>query len=213
LGITDLHGSNKALTRILDHAGPVDAVLLGGDITHFGSPDEAEDLVRLARRSQATVLGVAGNCDSREIDARLVELDVSLHGRGVLLGTLGLHGLSAIPPWITKMYQTTEGQLAASLEAGYGQVRGAGRHGVLTHVPPLGLSVDRVFFGRHVGSWALREFVDQNAPSLVVCGHIHEARGIEQIGPTTIVNCGHALRGHYAVVDVDEQIAVELRLA
>ena len=89
----------------------------------------------------------------------------------------------------------------------------ARHHGVLAHVPPRGLSVDRVFFGRHVGSKALRAFVDERAPSLVVCGHIHEARGVARIGPTAIVNCGHALRGNYALVDVDEEVTVELRRA
>ena len=213
LGITDLHGSREALARILAHAGPVDAVLLGGDVTHFGSPGDAEQLVELAKESGATVLAVAGNCDSAEIDERLVHLGVSLAGRGVALDTLGLHGLSAIPPWKRKMHQSTEEELAATLEAGYAELPDARHHGILAHVPPHGLSVDRVFFGRHVGSRALRTFVDEKAPSLVVCGHIHEARGVERVGPTTVVNCGHALGGHYALVDVDRKITVELRRA
>lgn len=76
LGITDLHGSLRALDRILAHAGPVDAILLGGDITHFGTPDDAETVVRLARDAAATVVAVAGNCDSADIDERLTHLDV-----------------------------------------------------------------------------------------------------------------------------------------
>ena len=211
LGITDLHGSREALTRVLTHAGPVDVVLFGGDVTHFGSPDEAEQLVELAKASGATVLAVAGNCDSAEIDERLIRLGVSVAGRGVTLDALSLHGLSAIPPWISRMYQATEEQLAAALEAGYAQLPDARHHGVLAHVPPHGLPVDRVFFGRHVGSRALRSFVDEKAPSLVVCGHIHEARGVVRVGRTTVVNCGHALRGQYALVDVDREITVELR--
>lgn len=210
LGITDLHGSREALSRILAHAGPVDVVLLGGDVTHFGSPDQAEQLVELAKASGATVMAVAGNCDSAEIDERLVRLGVSIAGRGVALDSLSLHGLSAIPSWIRRMYQTTEGELAAALEAGYAQLPDGRHHGVLAHVPPHGLPVDRIFLGRHVGSKALRAFVDEKAPSLVVCGHIHEARGVVQVGPTTVVNCGHALRGHYALVDVDHEITVEL---
>jgi len=211
LGITDLHGSREALARILAHAGPVDVILLGGDVTHFGSPADAEQLVELAKQSGATVLAVAGNCDSAEIDERLVRLGVSLAGRGVVLDALSLQGLSAIPPWISRMYQLTEEELAAALEAGYAQLPDVRHHAVLAHVPPHGLSVDRVFFGRHVGSRALRTFVEEKAPSLVVCGHIHEARGVVRVGPTTVVNCGHALRGQYALVDVHHEITVELR--
>jgi Icc-related predicted phosphoesterase len=70
-----------------------------------------------------------------------------------------------------------------------------------------------VGFGRHVGSKALRAFVDRTEPSLVVCGHIHERRGIERIGRTTLVNCGQASKGHYALVDVETEIGVELRRA
>ena len=48
--ITDLHGATAALERILDHAGQLDAVLLGGDITHFGSPIDAQRAVEVAQR-------------------------------------------------------------------------------------------------------------------------------------------------------------------
>jgi Icc-related predicted phosphoesterase len=211
LGITDLHGNQRTLERILAEGGPVDAVLLGGDITHFGSPEGVEESVRLAGASGGTVLAVAGNCDSAKIDQRLVELGVSLDGRGVQLGALGVHGVSAVPPWIPKMYQSTEEELGAALEAGYAEVARAADHCVLAHVPPRGLRVDRVFFGRHVGSRALSAFVERREPALVVCGHIHEGRGIERVGRTTVVNCGYGAKGHYALVEVDQEVRVELR--
>ena len=213
LAVSDLHGKHGALERIVADAGPADVILLAGDVTHFGSPDDAEKTVSLARASGATVLAVAGNCDSARIDERLVALGVSLHGRGVHLEPLGVHGISAIPPWIFRMYHFTEEELAAALEAGYAQVAEARHHCVLAHVPPHGLSLDRVLFRWHAGSKALRTFVDQRGPALVVCGHIHEGRGIERIGRTTVVNCGHAAKGNYAMVEVDHEVTVELRRA
>ena len=48
---------------------------------------------------------------------------------------------------------------------------------------------------------------------LVVCGHIHEARGLERTGRATIVNCGHARRGHHALIDLATKPRVELRKA
>lgn len=210
LGITDLHGNHRKLERIVAEAGPVDALLLGGDITHFGSAEAAEEAVGLARASGGVVLAVAGNCDSAQIDQRLVELGVSLHGRGVRLGTVGLHGVSAVPPWISKMYQSTEEELGTALEAGFAEVAGAAHHCVLAHVPPHGLGVDRVLYGGHVGSKALRTFIEQRGPALVICGHIHEGRGIERVGPTTVVNCGYAAKGHYALIDVDHEVTVAL---
>jgi Icc-related predicted phosphoesterase len=208
-----LHGNLAALERILADAGPVDAILLGGDITHFGSPADAQAAVRLAQTSGAAVLAVAGNCDSPEIDRHLVQMGVSLHARGVSLDAIGLHGLSAIPPWRAGMHQFTEEELAAALEAGFAQLGGAAKHGMLVHVPPHGLSLDRIVLGRHAGSTAVRAFVEKAEPCLVVCGHIHESAGVEQLGPTTVVNCGYAAVGHYARIDVDDQVKVGLHRA
>jgi Icc-related predicted phosphoesterase len=166
-----------------------------------------------AKASGARVLAVTGNCDSPAIEERLVRLDVSLHHRGVLLEATGWHGMSAIPHWKSGMHQFTEEELAAALEAGYAQVQGARRHCVLSHVPPHGLSVDEVHSGRHAGSTALRRFVDETGPCLVVCGHIHETRGLERLGPTTVVNCGLGAAGNYALIEADDEVTVDLRCA
>jgi Icc-related predicted phosphoesterase len=203
LCITDLHGSGAALSRIIDDAGPVDLILLGGDLTTFGTPDEAESLVRLACQAGPPVLAVAGNCDSPEIDRRLDRLGVGLHGRGRVIGGLGVHGLSAIPPWKPHMYQMTEEELAAALEAGRREIGGAERHVILSHAPPRDGSLDQIHFGCHVGSTALREVIERTRPALVVCGHVHEGRGVEMLGPTTVVNCGAASHGYYAVARVE----------
>ena len=211
LCITDLHNEQPALGRILAHAGPVDLILLGGDLTNFGSPANAEDLVRRSQDSETTVLAVAGNCDSAEIDRRLIELGVALHGRGVLHQGIALHGLSAMPPWRSDMYQFTEGQLAEFLQAGYAQIEGAQHHVVLSHPPPCDTTLDRTSRGRHVGSKALRTFIDRKQPHLVICGHIHEARGMEKLDRTTVVNCGLAAAGYYAIAEVDDEVQVTLR--
>jgi uncharacterized protein len=44
----------------------------------------------------------------------------------------------------------------------------------------------------------------------VLCGHIHEARGVDHIGRTPIVNPGPVAAGHYAVVMVDDAVTVAL---
>lgn len=213
LCITDLHGRLAMLTKILAVAGPVDAVLFGGDITDFGSPIEVDRIIGLAQQSQARVFAVAGNCDSAEIDRRLVELGVSLSGRSEILGSIGFHGVSGMPPWKKGMYQFTEEELARLLRAGYETVREQPRI-ILAHVPPYGTPLDRTFFGCRAGSTALRAFIEQTEPLLVICGHIHEGRGIDHLGPTTAVNCGPAARGDYALAEIGEaghRVAVELR--
>jgi Icc-related predicted phosphoesterase len=210
LGIADLHGSPAALERILAAVGPVDLVLLGGDLTNFGSPADAERLVRQAQAAGTKVLAVAGNCDSPKIEQRLVELEVSLMGCGLIHDGVGLHGLSAMPPWRGDMYQLTEEELAEALQAGYAQIAGAEHHVVLSHPPPHGGTLDRTSMAKHVGSTALRRFIDETQPELVICGHIHESRGVENLGQTTAVNCGPAAAGFYALAEVGDELRVDL---
>jgi len=212
--ITDLHGRLDALQRILADAGHPDVVLLGGDITNFGSPSDAARVIQVAQQQAPTVLAVAGNCDSAAIEQELDRLGVALHGRGFLCGGVGIHGLSAIPPWKRGMYQLTEEELEAALQRGYAAIEGARQHVLLAHVPPQGMKADRTFFWVHAGSEAVRSFIDRVQPALVFCGHIHEGRGIETSGRTTVVNCGFAGRGEYATAELaDDDVYVVLRSA
>jgi len=224
LCITDLHGSRKALERILEAAAPVDIILFGGDITHFGTPARVEPLITRAVETGAKVLAVAGNCDSAEIDRHLDALGVSLSGTGLVFDELALQGLPAMPPWGHTMYQFTEEELAEKLEAGYAKIADAASdesttHIVLSHAPPRGGRLDRTRLFQHVGSTSLRRFVDERQPALVFCGHIHESRGIERSDATTIVNCGVGKSGYYGLADVTpggstgDSIAVEIHRA
>lgn len=214
LTITDLHGQAAVLERILKAAGEVDAILMGGDLTTFGEPEDAMRLVRQAQAIGPPVWAVAGNCDSARIDQELAELGISLQGRGLVVQGIGLHGLSAMPLWRGDMYQFSEEELASLLAAGYAQIAGAACHVVLSHAPPRGVC-DRTRFFQHVGSTALRAFIERTQPALVLCGHIHEARGVDRIGSTVVANCGAALAGFYAIAEVNEaaEVKVELRRA
>jgi len=209
LAIADLHGKLENLEQILRVVRPVDVVLLAGDLTHFGTPEQAEQIVRQAQAVCPTVFAVAGNCDCREICDRLRKVGVSVHGVGKRVGEVGFHGLAAIPTWKTGMYQMSEDELAEVLQAGLADVAGAPVRVLLTHVPPYGTSLDRVFLGRHCGSRALRQFVETHRPALLVCGHIHESAGVEDFGPTVMVNCGPAARGSYALVDLVVRTAAD----
>lgn len=214
--LSDIHGNRSGMLRILEDAGPADVLVLAGDLTHFGGPDDADPIVRLARDACDTVFAVAGNCDSRDIDDRLAELGVSLMRQAVVHQGAAFYGLSAMPIWMGNMYEMTEAQLAAALRDGHRQLDGAGEgltEVIVAHPPPRDCRVDRTRSGQHVGSTAVREWIEQKQPSLVVCGHIHEGRGTDTIGPTRVVNCGAAFQGYYAVVELGETIDIELREA
>jgi Icc-related predicted phosphoesterase len=64
------------------------------------------------------------------------------------------------------------------------------------HTPPANTPLDEMPRGRHVGSTALRAFIEQHAPPLTLHGHIHESPGLSgcyatRLGSTWSINPGH----------------------
>lgn len=209
--VVDVHDRFDAVADALARTGPVDVLVVGGDITTFGTPEDAERAVELWRPLAPRLLAVAGNCDSPEIDARLVELGVSLDARGVVIEDVGLFGVSAAPhSRLRTPYEVPDDELARRAQSGLADIDGARISIFCPHAPPYDTSCDRLRSGEHVGSPALRAFVEREHPDLLLCGHIHEARGIDEVGQTRVVNPGPIASGHFALVDVDGDAAVEL---
>jgi Icc-related predicted phosphoesterase len=207
----DVHGRFDAVPRALWEIGEVDAIVIGGDITLARSRDEAVSAIEAWRALAPQLLAVAGNWDSPGIDDSLVELGVSLDGRGLVLGDVGFFGVSAAPKSSLRTpYELDEEELERRIEQGFAAVRDSRVQILCAHAPPSGTTCDRTRSGRHVGSTAVRAFVEREQIDLVLCGHIHEGRGIDEIGTTRVVNPGPAMAGHYALVEIDDSVIVSL---
>jgi hypothetical protein len=209
--LVDVHDRFDAVPRALALIGAVDLLIVGGDITTGGTPDDAARAIEEWRPLAPNLLALAGNMDSPAIDARLAELGVTLDGRGTAYGDVGVFGVSAAPvsPLRTP-YELDEDELARRIAAGFEAVKSCRVRIFCPHAPPRGTACDRLRSGEHVGSAAVRTFVESEQPDLVLCGHIHESRGTDRIGRTRVVNPGPVAGGHYAVVEVDAEVAVEL---
>lgn len=209
--VADVHENHAAVAHAVNAAGIADLLIIGGDITTAGTADEAAQAIEGWRSLAKRLLAVAGNMDSAAIDARLASLGVALDGRGVVMGDVGLFGVSAGPksPLHTP-YEITEEQIAARIEAGFAEVKDCRVKIFCPHAPPKDTACDRIHSGLHVGSTAVRALIERTQPDLVLCGHIHESRGEDLIGKTRVVNPGPVTAGHYAVVDVGETLAVRL---
>jgi Icc-related predicted phosphoesterase len=209
--VVDVHDRFDAVAEARGRTGPVDVLVVGGDITTFGTPADAERAIAEWRPLAPRLLAVAGNCDSPEIDARLVELGVSLDARGVVIDGIGFFGASAAPhsPLHTP-YEVPDEELGRRADAGLADVEGARVRIFCPHAPPHDTACDRLRSGEHVGSPALRAFVDREQPEVLLCGHIHEARGMDDIGRTRVVNPGPVASGHYALVEAGDGVSVEL---
>ena len=210
LALTDIHGAYDTAASILERVAP-DLLIIGGDLTTVGSVAEAEAALRRFQLLVPALYCVAGNMDLPAHDDLFVRMGISLNGHGVRLGDLGLCGASAAPhSKLRTPYERSEEEIERTLRAGYGALSGCRKVIVVPHAPPFGTRVDILHSGIHVGSSGVREVIEDLSPDLVLCGHIHEARGEDRIGATKIVNCGPAMNGSYAVVEADEEILVGL---
>lgn len=210
LAFADIHGRFDTVLRIVD-AERCDGVLLAGDLT-ARSIGEVEHGVRELFARGKWVLGVAGNIDTRSTDHLLESFEASINGEGRLIDDVGFFGASGGPiSTLRTPYELTETQLLEEAERGYAEVRNARKTVFVPHAPPYGTRLDLTRDGRHAGSTAVREFIEARLPDLVVCGHIHEARGVEYIDGSTIVNCGSAAEGSYCVIDLGDELRVEMR--
>ncbi|WP_243678145.1 hypothetical protein [Vulcanisaeta distributa] len=83
---------------------------------------------------------------------------------------------------------------------------------LVSHYPPYGTSVDRAWSGAHIGSKSVRKFVEDIKPLAVLCGHVHESRGIDRLGNTIIVNPGPLANGYYAIININDDGTVNAEL-
>jgi hypothetical protein len=200
----DIHGSPAATEMIREDlaAHRPDVFVAAGDVTHFGPVEYAQELFS---GLSVPTLAVPGNCDPPELVAVLNELGINLHGKKTNIGGhtfVGIGGSNPTP--FRTLFELSEEEILATLR------RTMERGAILvSHPPPHGY-VDVVHSGAHVGSTSVRTILEEFAPPLVLCGHIHEARGIAMHHATTIVNPGPAREGHRALIELDRTTTVRL---
>ncbi len=202
IAVTDIHGRGNKVKEFLEHIKDenFDLILIAGDLTHFRGREAAYNILKEFIAVGRPFYAVMGNCDGKDVLDLLEELKVSLHSKRVEFRNVGIIGIggSNITPFST-IWELSENEIWEILVENYqdGDI-------VLSHAPPRNTKVDKTFVGTHAGSKSLRKFIEEKQPPLVICGHIHEAMGIDEIGRTLIVNPGPLSRGHYAIIDFDE---------
>lgn len=206
LVITDLHQKRSAIEWINNQIekNGTEFVLCLGDVTDFGTSDDAVDIIS-SIRSKTYV--IPGNCDPRDMPERISSVAVDMHGRAVDIDGYRLVGLGGSNITIfNTTFELTEDELRDGL-------RKNSENGMIlmTHVPSYGI-LDEIPSGLNVGSPAVKEIVDEFHPILALSGHVHEAIGVKAVGGTIFVNPGPAKDGYCAIVEiVDRDVKVVLK--
>lgn len=211
LALSDIHGASVMLRKILEAESSADVIILAGDLTTRGTPADLQQMLGYASAMKKPVLSILGNMDPPGLEAPLEATGTSLNGHALVIGGVGFSGVSASPfsPLHTPN-EVPDGALGTMAEKGWSGLPPVRWSVLVAHTPPFGTMTDQVHSGSHVGSPALRRFVERRQPDLVVCGHIHEARGIDWIGKSQVVNCGPAFEGSYAIIETTTELTVRL---
>ena len=185
-----------------------DYVIITGDITNFGNRRDAENIIREIAAINQNVLAVAGNLDHPDVEEYLAEMQISLHGRGIKLGGIGVVGLggSNHTPFNTPN-EFSEKELAALLDAGSRDMEDAPCRLLVSHCPPAQTKTDLIHGGVHVGSNAVRAFIEEHQPQICITGHIHEACAEDHIGRTQVLNPGMIGSGGWVEIIMKKNIA------
>ncbi|HRU15556.1 MAG TPA: metallophosphoesterase [Anaerohalosphaeraceae bacterium] len=195
--LADLHGRADGLESI---AGGWDAVVLAGDITNYSEADKAKKILDILEKKCPYIFGVPGNCDSPRVKEILEERGFLLNGSIQEVKGLKFLGVGGTEPAVLNHPKVIANSNFLKLfEQGKPALKAANSIVLVTHQPPFETAVDKFTEGKHTGSLALRRFIEEAQPILAVSGHMHQARGIDKIGKTHLVNPGPFLDGFYAI--------------
>jgi len=195
-----------------DVDGTVDLILLAGDLTTYGQPEQAALLAEICRPLAVPVYAVLGNHDWHcnqvpEIVALLSSAGVRVLDRswaieeidGASVGIVGLKGFiggfpdSQLPdfgePLLRQVYTETTDEVDA-LAAGLEAVAGSDHRIVLLHYSPTASTLE----GEPRGIWPflgtdrLGEPIAEHKPDVVLHGHTHAGTFEGSVGSVPVFN-------------------------
>ena len=206
LGLADLHSGGKFpvedLQKLIQKES-IELLLLAGDLTTFGKTSQVQTVLEEIGKIGIPIFYVPGNMDSKKsCDIELPNI-FPLHGRMKKYSDIHFLGLGASnrTPFNTP-FTLSEKKLAELLEQAFTKVPKGKPLFVVSHVPPFESEADKLHNGEHVGSSAVKEFIEREKPLAILCGHIHESKSISKINSTLCVNPGPARHRNAAIIEV-----------
>jgi len=190
LAAGDIHGDSDLAKKLAIKAEKenVDLVILCGDLTM--NDQEAHDIVGPFVKKKKKVLLIPGNHDTFATTEFLAEIyDVKdIHGYSVKYKDVGIFGAGGAN--IGPHSVLTEKELYDLLKKGHDKVKYLKKQLMVTHVHPTGTLMEK-FSDFVPGSKGIKKAVEKFKPDILLCSHVHEAEGIEEmIGKTKVINVG-----------------------
>ncbi len=203
VAISDLHSRFSILKGLLNQEN-ADILAVCGDVTDFSKRD-VEKFAMILEKFDGKALIVHGNCDFEDAfrDAKGENIEF-IHGRSIEMREIVFHGAggSTYTPFNTPSEYPESYYEKIFEKFDYGDV-----NILISHCPPYGV-LDQTHSGEHAGSRTIRR--EMHRFDIILCGHVHERKGIRNHGNIVIINPGPLSAGVYAVIDPDEPEKAEL---
>ncbi len=189
LAAGDIHGDISLAKRLAEQAEKekVDMVILCGDLTYAES--SVEGIIGPFVKKNKKVLLIPGNHETIATADFLAELYgvTNLHGYSLKVYDIGLFGCGGANIGLS---QLPEGEIFSILKKGFEKIKNTRMKLMVTHVHPSGSLMGKLS-SFVPGSSGVRKAVDNLKPDILLCSHVHEAEGVEEmIGGTKVINVG-----------------------
>ena len=211
IAIGDVHNDIENLIQFLEKVKSLkpDVIIFSGDFVDIGIGlkgftwnDVSTIILEELGFLNIPILAIPGNHD-KDVIPILEKRSVSIHGSGRVLGDVGFYGFGGAKTPFGTPFEPEEEELEAGLRKAYEKVKNAKIKVQVTHNPPYNTKLDRITSGAHVGSKVVRKVIEELQPKAAICAHIHEARGVDTIDRTTIVNAGRFPEGYCGLINID----------
>lgn len=211
LVLSDLHANNSVLDKMDSLFSEADGVIFAGDFAECFKPETGKAALEALCTKHDSIFAVLGNCDEPEFIEELEEQDICVERSLVFHEGLAFAGSGGGTYFTGKTAnERQENEILSDFNIVENSVKDTGDASLwkslilVSHNPPKDTKCDAVNAELHAGSQLFTDFIRENQPLAVICGHIHEGKAIDKIGETIVINPGPLQEGNYAWLELEK---------
>lgn len=188
LACGDIHGDQRLAEKLAQRAEAenVDLVVLCGDLSSNGT--DTDNIIGPFVKRNRKVIFVPGNHESIATADFLAELygAFNLHGYSIKHKDIGFFGCGGAN--VGPVFKLSEEEIFNVLKKAHSGLKDVSKKIMVSHVHPSYSNMEK--FSKLVpGSHGVKRAIEEFQPDILLCGHVHEAEGLEEmIGKTKVIN-------------------------
>ncbi len=188
LACSDLHGDQRLAEKLAIKAEKenVDLVVMCGDLSNDGT--DTDNIIGPFVKRNRKVIFVPGNHESIATADFLAELygAYNIHGYSIKHKDIGFFGCGGAN--VGPVLKLKEEEIFDVLKKAHAGLKDTSKKIMVSHAHPKDSKMEK--FSNFVsGSHGVKKAIDEFQPDILLCGHVHEAEGLEEmIGKTRVIN-------------------------